>query len=168
MGTLSLEELTRTVVSKVAPDEVPLLRLYFDEYQEDPRRVLRSKPVGAAPTGFGGEMIAAVVPCVIGIGGFLLPIIAQSASEAGVENAKAAGLRWWRRGGRGRRGRRLPELTEEVDVPQLTPEQLRLVRTTAMEKARIWGLDEQSAGLIADAVVGALCVPTAPESPDGE
>jgi hypothetical protein len=162
VGTLSLEKLTRSVVAKAASDEVPLLDLYFADYQENPRRALRPKPVGEAPTGFGGDMIGAVVPCVISIGGFLLPIIAQSASDAGVEKAKRTGLRWWRR------RRRHPELTEEMHVPELSSEQLRLVRATAVEKARIYGLDERSASLIADAVVGALCTPPSPERADDE
>ncbi|MGH4002614.1 MAG: hypothetical protein ACRDSO_00670 [Pseudonocardiaceae bacterium] len=144
-----VRSLSRRVVDRAAPEELPLFRLVTDAYFSQ----ATGKPAGRRNRdemlGFGvGEVVVLLTP-------FVLPVVSTVLEYLATEVAAAAGARG--KEAVGRLLRRLFRQTEAPDGPvPLSREQLDHVRRLAFQKARQLDLPEAKADLLADSVVGSL------------
>ncbi|QUH00324.1 hypothetical protein HUO13_05370 [Saccharopolyspora erythraea] len=165
MGTRTPEQrlvaaLARSAVEAAAPDELPLFEETCDEYLRRPARGDRGFD---DPLGFGLDTALSVLT-------FGALAAAQSAAvfvalevRSSVREESSSTIRAWTK----RLFRRLQPPDDvagaaesaEVEVPALTPEQLRRVREHAYEQARAFHVPRREAGIMADAIVGRLSLP---------
>ncbi|HXM56012.1 MAG TPA: hypothetical protein VOB72_11535 [Candidatus Dormibacteraeota bacterium] len=130
-------ELARTVVTELAPEELPIFDPVSERCVRDPERGLA---VGRSRDDILGFGVDVAVP-------LLTPVAVAVAAEVVREVAMrtAGALR--------RRAR-----PAEAPAPRLTPAQLAEIHAIALGKARAARLGEARAAALADAVVAALAI----------
>lgn len=141
----------RELVSHLAPEELPLYPSLLSEFQDAKGGRRRKGSSDDQLLGFGaGEAVAMLTPLILTFTrDFWKALIDQAAHDS--VHGVAEYVRARRPGHHGTGG----------GPPQLTPDQLRLVRTVADREARRLDISGKRAGLIADAMVGALTAPPA-------
>lgn len=155
-------ELGRTVVRRVAPEELGLFAETEADYFRNPGLALRAGSRDEA-VGFGLEM-ALMTPYVLAVGTAVVRFLATVVSDAVRDELRdelkpvIAGRvrRLLRRDDPAEADRR--ESGEQDRTPGVTVEQAREVRRVALQQAMRSGLDAEKAALLADAFVGALLV----------
>jgi len=140
----------RELVSHLAPEEIPLYPSLLSQFQDAKGRRGRKGSSDDQLLGFGAaEAVTMLTPLILSFTrSFWKALIEQAAHDSAhgvVEYVRAR-----RPGHRGADG-----------PPQLTPDQLRLVRTVAEREARRLDMSGKRAGLLADAMVGVLTAPPA-------
>lgn len=141
-------ELSRDVLETLAPDELP----FFDEVVTDSRnqRKVISAKRRDEPLGFGIELsllapyVVAVMPTVIH---FLGGVFASVAEQEAATGLKAIIRQLFRH-----------EPSDGASKVKLTAEQGRQIQEMTCSQAMAVGLNRERAGLLADAVVGALAI----------
>lgn len=143
-------ELAWLVLHRVAPDELVIFELTAQEYFADPRAVLHPKRREES-VGFGLDL-ALLTPYVLAVSSSVVVWLGAVVGEVARDESKAVVTAWVRRLFR----RNQPPSREPVTP--LSIEQARNVRVVAYRQARVLGLADDMAGLIADSVVGAVLV----------
>lgn len=149
----------RELVTRTAPQELPVFRATSAAYLDDPERVFRAKAGKDEMLGFGVEgAVVLLTPVALEIAKTVVSFLATQIRGAVEEETSDAiaervhGL-FHPSASAGETGGR-----ESSPSQRLTEEQLTRVRDLALEKARAFELPESQAGLLADAVVGSLAV----------
>lgn len=140
-----MRQVVRDVIAEQAPEELALLDGMASLDDTEITRVLRRSRERRDPLGFGVTEVAALVTPVVWL---VLNEVAQRGAAAAVDGAGRQGLAWWRR----LRGRPSPT----VEVPALSPPQLKEVRGKVRARALAAGLPADQAEALADAVVSGL------------
>jgi hypothetical protein len=148
-GRAFITDITKTVVSQVAPEELDLFDELLQEYFRNPQPFPPAAP-SDDPLGFGvGEVIVAVtsvtVPVLITVLEFLAAATIKATMEEGAELTVA-------------RARKLfPRMLGKMESPTpLTQTQLIHVTNLARQQALTCGIEESVAEKMATALIGAL------------
>ena len=147
-----IEALAQLALERAAPEELALFPETAEEYFRDPQAAVAPRGRDEA-VGFGLDL-ALMTPYILAVAvpvvRYLAGIVQQSVGRELDASVSAAIKRLLRRHGDAQ-----PSAPE---VPVLTSEQLREVRSTAYARAVGLGLDESRATLLADSVVGGLAL----------
>jgi hypothetical protein len=147
--------LSRAVVQQLAPEELPLFRVASQAYLRNPQCVPAAGEAKDDMLGFGpGEAVALLTPVVLPVAAavisFLIDEVGKALRSQSAATVQAAVTRLFQgaaaQNGSGER------------PPALTPEQFAQVRAVAFKKARLLGLSESRAKLLADAITGGVAV----------
>ncbi len=148
-----VRDLARVMVVEAAPDELPVFPALADAYFADPARALRAprrRDSRGDPLEFGAaEVVVLVTPVAIAVAsGVVQDLAAELARNAATRVTQAV--------------RRLLRLADgeraqpgEVGLA-LTGERCAEIRANVFDTAVAYGLSQDEAGLLADAVVGRL------------
>jgi hypothetical protein len=141
----------RELVSHLAPEELPLYPSLLSQFQDAKGGLKRKGSSDDQLLGFGAaEAVTMLTPLILAFTrSFWEALIAEAAQDS--MHSAAAYVRSHLPGHSGASG----------GPPQLTPDQLRLVRTVAEREARQLDPSGKRAGLLADAIVGVLAAPPA-------
>jgi hypothetical protein len=158
-----LEDVTRGIVSDVAPEELDLFDELLDEYYADPNPPdLEAQAVDEA-LAFGlPEVMVAVTPAaaamVQAVVNFLLSEVAKSLKEESLEALKEGSSTALKDLIQGLFKR---DDAKEKDGPEpLSQEQLKKVKQIARRKAKEFGLDPDTAKKMSEALIGSLVLAT--------
>ena len=139
----------RELVSHLAPEELPLYSAPLSQFQGAKGGRGRKGSPDDQLLGFGAaEAVTMFTPMILSFSwSFREALVAQAARDSvhGVVKYVKAYLPGHHEADKG--------------PPQLTPDQLQLIRTVAEREARRLDLSEKRAGLLANAMVGVLTVP---------
>ena len=140
----------RELVSHLAPEELPLYPSLLSQFQDAKGGRGRKGSSDDQLLGFGAaEAVTMLTPVILNFTrDFWKALIEQAAQESVhgvVEYVRA----------------HLPGHHAVGGPPQLTPDQLQLLRTVAEREARRLDMSGKRAGLLADAMVGVLTAPAA-------
>jgi hypothetical protein len=139
--------LSKLVLAEVSPAEIPLVDAIGPTLIAADGRQRKDGSLG-----MGIEAVALAVVVVPVCKAVVLWLFEQLTDQA----AEQAG-HWTRRLLDRLAGRREPDLNVRED--ELPPEAIRRIREIAYRRAVVAGVDEPRAGLIADAVAGAIAAP---------
>lgn len=150
-----IAELARDLISKTAPQELPLFRANSEAFFTNPEKLLAGQKGKDEMLGFGvGEAVAMMTPAVLAVTGEVVKFLveefkktAKDESTAFISEAVKKMFKKFR-----------PEEKKENSPAPLTPEQLNQVRELALKKARQLKLSDARCKLLADALVGSLAV----------
>lgn len=141
----TVRDLSRELVERLAPAELPTFDVVAEPYLTDPRRAERRLRDHDDPMGFGlGDALAMVTPVVALVSGSVVAAV----SDALADSVRATGAKVLRRV-TGKKPKELPE-------PDLSAEKLAEIRELAFKRAVDLGMEHGRAEALADAVVGAL------------
>ncbi len=151
-------DLSREVVARIAPQELPVFRAHSRAYFADQGQVLRGGQGQDEMLGFGvGEAVAFLTPVVLPVMTAVVQYLTVEVTKsARAEGATLIGERVKQLFKRFRPAEATGEYGHAASPPVLTQEQLGQVRQVAFEKALQLKLSAERAGLLADAVVGNL------------
>jgi hypothetical protein len=138
------------LVSRLAPEELPLYPSLLSQFGSKASRGNASSDDQIL--GFGtGEAVMMMTPVILSFTqGFWNALVAEAAENA--LNGVVRRLRQLREG-----HQHAPQ-----DTVRLTADQLQLVRKVAEQETRRLNISKSQAGLLTDALVGALAAPPAP------
>lgn len=150
----SADQLARSVVRRVAPEEEEIFDVVAAAFHRDPRRLAR----GASRDemlGFGVDAtVALLTPIVLGA---VTEVVRYLALEtAGAIEVRSRLQRIFRRRDARREARRTAVAEQPVTVAAIGPATRTAVREIVLEKCRQAGVEADRAELVADAVVGVL------------
>jgi hypothetical protein len=144
------EQVARSVVGRVAPEEEEIFDLVAAAYRRDPQRLAR----GASRDemlGFGVDAtVALLTPIVLGAATEVVRYLAME--TAGAIEVRSRLQRIFRR----RDARRDAVAEKPIAVAAINPATRTAVREIVLEKCRQAGVEPDRAELVADAVVGVL------------
>ena len=146
-------ELAREVVAQTAPHELPIFRATSRAYFQDPHRALQQRSKDEM-LGFGVESMALLTPYILAIAKPIVALVMNELAKQVQERSGDSIVIWVRRLLRRHDGTAGEDT--EPEIKPLSPEQLNRVRELALDKARELDLDEDKAGILADAMVGRL------------
>ncbi|NJP35329.1 hypothetical protein [Micromonospora thermarum] len=159
-----VQELARRVVSRVAPEEGEIFDIVRDAYRRDPQRL--TSPGGGRDQmlGFGVEAAAALLtPLALGISAEVVRHLTMEAVGAIEVGDRLRGLLRRRRDADPADGQATPaphtgdpEAAPAASPAPAPPADHARIREIVLTRCRQAGVDDDRAGLIADAVVGAL------------
>jgi hypothetical protein len=140
----------RELVGRLAPEELPLYPSLVRQFQGAERGVRGKASSDDQLLGFGAaEAVTMLTPVILSFASNFWQALAAEAAQNSVhrvlEYIKA----------------HLPVRDEAAAGPALSPGELQLVRTVAEREAHRLDISEAQAGLLADAMVGALTAPSA-------
>jgi hypothetical protein len=155
-----VRDVTRALIVRVAPQELPLFRASSERWFADHGGELR-RGRGQEVLGFGAEAaVVLLTPVALGVVSDVLSYLAvdyaKGVAPRGLAAVRAALRRLFRV---------VPEEGVAAEAPVMTGEQLARVRSVAFERAIALDLPEAKAALLADALLGALSVPPPTTSP---
>lgn len=154
---ITRREVVRDVVAAVASHELELLNSLDGLDEDQITEVLTRRRTPRDPVGFGVTEASVMVAPVVWI---VVSEVVKRGTDVVADSLFARIRSWWQRlRGRGRR--------EPAAVPQLTPQELSVVRLRTLQQATVAGIDDQTAERLADAVISALARGTGP-APDIE
>jgi len=145
-GRELITDLSKDLVTQVAPEELELFDELIQEYFHDPRPQDSAEADGDDALGFGlSEAVVVITPAaaaaVSSALGYILTEVLKSAQEEG-----AAVL-----------GKKIKKLLNPKDKTEaLTTEQLKQIRRLALTQAKLFGVEANQARQMADALVGSL------------
>jgi hypothetical protein len=161
-GRAVIKEISKGVVTQIAPEELDLFDELAQEYFEDPTPPDLSSPARDDALGFGlAETVVAVTPTamamVTAVLGYLLTEAIKVTQQEGATAIKAKIKALFN-----------PEedanqaegstTKKDKDFPPLTKEQLEQVNKLARRQAMVFGLDAEQAKLMANALIGSLAL----------
>lgn len=150
-----VSDISRDVLSEVAPQEMPLFRAASQAYFKNPNTTPTQKTGDDDMLGFGaGEAVTLLTP-------YLLPATAEVIKFLAEEVKKAVSEE-----GASLIGEKVKSLFKKYrnpdesknKVPPLTAEQLAQVQAIAMKEARRLRLSDKNTKLLANAIAGSLAV----------
>jgi hypothetical protein len=151
-GRAFIAEVSKNVVSQVAPEELDLFDDLVQEYFDDPTPPDPEEAASDDALGFGlGGALVAATPAVAAMAnvvlGFLLTeVINIAKDQAGGMAVEKLRAHFSTRGESG------------TGSPPLTTEQLVKVKQLASDQAKAFGMDDDEARKMADALVGSLAL----------
>lgn len=148
-----VSELSRDLVSEVAPQELPLFRAASEAFYKDPENLTAERPATDDMLGFGtGEAVALLTPVIIAVSQqvvlFVMEQVKKSGEEQGATLINETVKKMFKK---------FRPARKDGPVP-LDSEQLAQVRKMALKQALELKLSEQRARLLADAIVGRLAI----------
>jgi hypothetical protein len=151
-----IAELSRDLVSEIAPEELPLFRTASATYFQNPGRALAAQDNKDDLLGFGtGEVVTLLTPYVLAITtevvGYLVVEIKKSAASQGSITIDEWVKKLFKRF--------RPRDAKDAPLP-LTQAQLVQVQAIVQREGRRLKLSEPHLKLMADAVVGSLLLAT--------
>ncbi|MGD0554895.1 MAG: hypothetical protein ABSA93_07940 [Streptosporangiaceae bacterium] len=150
------DEIVRSIglelVSRMAPEELPLYPSLADQFQDAKRARKSNKSSDDQILGFGaGEVVTLLTPVILSFTrSFWDAILAQAAQTA--LHGVLQQLQAHRPGQRSSPG----------ETPHFTEAQIRLLRKVAEQEAGRLNVSKKQAGLLANAIVGVLVAPPVP------
>ncbi|MCP3013878.1 hypothetical protein NGM33_11115 [Nocardiopsis dassonvillei] len=151
--SVTIDDVARSVVARVAPDEITAYPRVRDEYFARGRANLAEDN----PLGFG-EIVIGVVT------GVVLTVL----HDLTVESLTAVARPWWERAwqwaGRVLRLRRRPKVESSAVVRALSPQEVPAVIASVNDHAVQAGLPPEQAERLAQAIIAEL---SSPDQPDG-
>lgn len=150
-----VSDISRDVLSEVAPQELPLFRAASQAYFKDPNHATTPNANSEDMLGFGaGEAVTLLtpylLPAAVEVVKFLAEEVKKAVSEEGAsligEKVKSLFKKY-----------RNPDESKNK-VPPLTAEQLAQVQAIAMKEARRLRLSDKNTKLLANAIAGSLAV----------
>ena len=155
-------ELAQAALRQVAPEELTVFEETEADYFRHPESFWHARRRDEA-VGFGLEL-ALLTPYVLAVGTAVVRFLASTVTDAVRDELRdelkpvvADSVRRLLRGG-DRSGDRHQDRSKEGLPPGLTAAQGRELRRVAVRQASRFGLGEEQASLLADAVVGSLLV----------
>jgi hypothetical protein len=149
-----VRQLAQQVLETTAPEELAIFDETAEEYFADPEGVLEAKGRDEA-VGFGLEL-ALLTPYILAVARAVIQLLATMVGDAVKKEGQPAVNGFIRRlFGRHDPGTPAPAA---LSPAALTPDQLAAVRKVALERARLIGLKEDRAALLADAIAGGISV----------
>ncbi len=147
-----LDDLAREVVGEVAPEELDLFDQLADEYHANPAPPDLTQPAGDDALGFGlGGALIAATPAVAAAASVVLGLVMQIGFA--IVSDEASDQVRQRLRALLRRDRTAP-----TAAPTLDREQLRQIRQAALNEALRFGMAQDEAGRIADALLRRLAL----------
>ncbi|MFH8680706.1 hypothetical protein [Streptomyces lydicus] len=163
--------MAREAVRRLAPEELALFEETAEAYFDDPRR--EDRKTRQEPLGIGIDAV------VIGtLTQFALPVASAVAGNIATDLLRRERRRgWWRpgrRGGGGDGGAANPfaapgtaRAVEQSGSEPARGEELERLRRIAYDRATALGLPPAQARLLADAILGGMQAPSAPDEEEG-
>jgi hypothetical protein len=147
-----IEDVSKAIVSDVAPEELDLFDELVAEYYEDPTPPDLSEKDVDDELAFGiGEMLIPVTPAaaamVTTVLNFLLTEVIKVVKEENGKTIKEIISDFIR-----------PEKSDKEELEPLTVEQLKQIRRIARKQARSFGMDPDIAKKMAESLIGALAL----------
>ena len=148
-GRKLVEELSKSVVSEVAPEELDLFDELVQEYFDDPAPPDLSAQASDDALGFGmSEMLVAATPAAMAMASAVVGFVLSEAIEADQEESVGLVLkRLFKKG----------KVTDE-GPPPLDKAQLEQVKKLALEQAQAFGMKPDEAKKMTDALIGSLAL----------
>jgi hypothetical protein len=149
-------EISRELVTQLAPEELILFRATSQAFVQNPKRVLARADARDEMLGFGlGETVALFTPAILAVASavvnFLITEVAKAARTEGASLIQETVRKLVK-------SLRSPVETQDDQHPGLTTAQLAQVRAIALQQARQMKLSDTRANVLADAIVGSLAV----------
>lgn len=147
-----IDDLSRSAVGQVAPEELDMFDELSQEYYDDPTPPDPNEEASDDALGFGmGAMLAAMTPAATAattlLISFLVQVVVQSVADEGADRIRNTVRRML--------GKEVPPDTPEVG---LSREQLAEAKRMTYEEAVRFGVDESEAERLASALVGRLAL----------
>lgn len=152
-GKAVIAELTKEVVSQVAPEELEMFDELIQDYFDHPAPPTVTGPATDDPLGFGlGEVIVAATPAAAAMASaaitFVLTVVIKLAEDESIELIKP----------------RLKQLLQPAQKEKtasftLTREELVRLKLTMHETVRRFGVEEAQANQMSDVFVSSLLLP---------
>ncbi len=158
VAELTVRHMLGEVVADAAPEEVPLLAGLEPLDDAGVDRVLKRRPQGPEPLGFGLETAVVLVTPVLWA---VLSEVVKDGLTAAVEDTDR---RIWRRLRRWRRRRRV-RAGERLTLPSFDPEQVRRVHALVLARCAAAGIARSRATAVADGVAARLLNGTSDDDP---
>lgn len=151
-----IAEVTRDLISQVAPQERALFKSISERYFQNPEQVLADQPSKDELLGFGiGEAVELITPIALAVSADVIKFLYEEAKNA-MKGESAdlinARVRSWFGKLQGEKKK------EKESVTPLTTVQLGQVRKIVLEKTKQLKLSEKNRKLLADAIVGDLAI----------
>lgn len=144
-----IREISKDVVSRIAPEEMDLFEELIQQYFENPNPPPPSPQFEDDPLGSGlAEIMVAATPAAAAMASAVLGYILNEVITATKE--ETAGLI------RGKIRALFSSKGQPEDSPPLTQEQLELVKKLARKQASRFGFTANKAEMMANALIGAL------------
>ncbi len=151
-GRKFIEEVSKQIVTEVAPEELDLFDELIEGYFEDPAPPDLSEAGSDDPLGFGlgGALVAATPAAAAVVSTVLTYVLTEALKTFQEESAEAIKTKI----------KKLfkPEEEAEDEIAELTDEQLKQVRRLAIKQAKTFGMEADQAKRMADALIGALAL----------
>ena len=147
-GREFITQISRQLVTEVAPEELDLFDELMAEYFDDPAPPVPADSPDDDPLGFGlSEILVVVTPAAGAVVSTVLSyILAEVIKTTQEESARAI-------------TNKLKSLFNSKEkAERLTPDQLKQVHQVALKQARLFGLDPIQAKQMASSLVGSLAV----------
>ncbi|WP_166659615.1 hypothetical protein [Glycomyces sp. NRRL B-16210] len=148
---ITVDQVSKAVIAKVAPGEAGVLDVYLVAYSRDTSVVDAVARPGADSTGFG-EYLESTTPYVVALCHFTLHQVIISAAVDTAKDRIRGGSRFLLNR---MRKPQTPQVTVST-ITSLTSAQLNLVRERTERKALQLGLADDTASVLADAVIGSI------------
>lgn len=154
--TLLVSDLSRAVVAEIAPQELGTFEVMSRTYFQNPEQAVR-KPAKDPLMGFemgGAEVLftPVVLAVMTEVMGYLVIQVKDTVKEQSAGVIVETIKEWFKKLRPADDSKKKPQ----KEPPPLTAEQLAQVRLIVVRKAKLLGLDEKIAKLLADAIVGGL------------
>jgi hypothetical protein len=151
-------QLAADVLEQTAPEELAVFDETADDYFRDPQAVLDPRRRDEA-VGFGIE-VSLLAPFVLAVATPVVQFLVATVRDAAKDEARPLVAQLVRRLFRRDQPRHegTPDSEPGPQPKPLTEEQARTVRRIAFERAQALGLPENTASVLADAVVGGVVV----------
>jgi hypothetical protein len=150
-----IDDFSSSLITELAPEEMPLYRPISEDYFKNPQRVLDEQSAKDDVLGFGatevGMLLTPVVLAVMTeVVTFIVTEVKKSLKEEGADVIQNVVRRLFRK--------QPAAATQAASEPALSAEQVSQIHAIAFEQARKLRLSEPRAKLLADAVAGSLMV----------
>lgn len=143
-----ITDLSKQMVTQVAPEELDLFDELIEEYFDDPSPPDLSESDDDDALGFGlSGVVVAVTPAAAAAASSVLGYILSEVLKSAQEESAAV---------LANKVRKLFNPKDKAEA--LTTEQLRQVRRLALSQAKIFGMEAGQARSMADALVGSLAL----------
>jgi hypothetical protein len=150
-GRETIKEISRDLVMEIAPEELAMFDELADEYFQHPQPGKQVK-TNDDPLGFGiNETLVAVTPAATGMVSTVLAYLLTSFNDALKDTAKESFKTKMKAVFSAKKKGKSPIA--------FTIEQLKQINKKAFEQARTFGLSDDQAQHLADALVGRLVLP---------
>lgn len=153
-GRRYIGEVSKRIVTEVAPEELDLFDELIEEYFADPTPPDASAPTSDDPLAFGlGATLVAVTPAAAAIVSAVLTYVMTEAIKT-IQEESAEAIK--------RKIKALfnPEKKDDEGPPPLTRDQLEQVKKLARRQAKKFGMELDLANKMANALIGALVLAT--------
>ena len=147
-GRQLITDLSKQMVTQVAPEELDLFDELIEEYFDDPSPPDLSESDDDDALGFGlNGVVVAITPAAAAAASSVIGYIVSEVLKAAQEESAAVLVS---------KVRKLFNSKDESE--SLTTEQLRQVRRLALSQAKVFGMETSQARSMADALVGSLAL----------